>query len=135
MKELKESRTHERKNNRGYVAMSTVLVVGVILLSTGMAVILNSINESQSSASDSQKERAIGFVESCAQDALLQLNNNNALPGTVVLPDGSCTVTINSHTGNDWDFSVSGSLSGYQKIIRVSTTRTTTVVINSWMEI
>jgi uncharacterized protein (UPF0333 family) len=135
MKKNLKLKAKEIKNNRGYVAMSTVLVIGVILLSTGMAVILNSINESQSSTSDSQKEKVIGFVESCAQDALLRLNNNNALPGSIVLPDGSCTVTINSQIGNDWDFSVSGSLSGYQKVIRVSTTRTTTIVINSWIEI
>ena len=120
---------------KGYVAISTVLVVGVILLSTGMAVILNSINESQSSTSDSQKEKVIGFVESCAQDALLRLNDNNALPGSIVLPDGSCTVTINSQVGNNWDFSVTGSLAGYQKNIRVNATRTTTVTINSWLEI
>lgn len=123
------------KTNKGYAAIATVLVVGFIMLSAGMGVVLNSINESQSSFAETQKEEVLGFVESCVQDALMRLNKNNAIPASLVLPDGTCTVTINSQVGNVWDFTTTGTLGGYSKDIRVSATRGNTVVITSWLEI
>jgi hypothetical protein len=121
--------------NRGYAAMATVLIVGFILLSSGIAVSLNSINESQSSFVETQREEVIGFVDSCVQDALIRLNENNAIPASIVLPDGACTVTINSQVGSVWDFTTTGTFGGYQKSIRVSATRVATVTITSWLEI
>lgn len=120
---------------KGYVALSTVLVVGVILVGAGIAVTLNSINDVQSSFSETQKERELGFVSACVQDSLIRINKNNVLPASFNLPEGSCTVTINSHVGNVWDFTVTGTLSGYRKSIRVVANRTTSVTITSWLEI
>ena len=122
-------------NDKGYVAIATVLVVGFVMLSVGMAVTLNSINEIQSSFAETQKEEAIGFVESCVQDALIDINKNNALTGSIVLPDGTCAVTINSQVGNNWDFSITGTYLGYKKNMRVTATRTSTVTLTSWIEI
>lgn len=119
----------------GYIALVTVLVVGAVMLSVGMAVVLNSINSGQGALSEIKKEAGIGFVESCVEDALMRINRDNALPGTIALPEGSCTVTINSQVGSDWDFTVSGVLSGYKKEVRVTANRASTVVVNSWQEI
>ena len=82
-----------------------------------------------------KKESGIGFVESCAEDALIKINKNGALAGTIVLPEGTCTVTINSQVGSNWDFTVSGILNGYSKNIRVTATRGSTMTVNSWQEI
>lgn len=120
---------------KGYVAIATVIVVGFVMLAVGMGVTLNSINEIQSSFSDTQKEESIGFVESCIQEVLLDINKTDTAPATVILPDGTCTVTINSHVGSNWDFTVTGTYLGYKKTIRVTATRTTTVTVTSWIEI
>jgi len=121
--------------DRGYIAMSTVLVVGFVMFSVGMGAVLNSINQMQMSFAETQKEEVIGFVESCVQDALLSINKTDTLGGSVILPDGTCTVTINSHVGSDWDFTVEGTHGGYKKTIRVTASRTSTVNITSWIEI
>lgn len=123
------------EKNNGYVAIATVLVVGFIMLSAGMGATLNSINEMNASFAETQKEEALGFVESCVQDALLDIGKHNTLNTSIVLPDGTCTVTINSQVGNVWDFTTTGTLLGYKKNIKVNTTKGNTMTINSWLEI
>lgn len=121
--------------NKGYVAISTVLIVGVVVMAIGVTVILNGINEVQSAFAESRKEAALAVVNACVQDGLIRLNKNNAIPGTIVLPEGSCTVTINSQVGSSWDVTFTGTVNGYTKSLRVTATKTTTVTINSWLEI
>jgi len=113
----------------------TVLVIGAVMLSVGMAVVMNSINTGQGSLGEIKKESGIGFVESCVEDALMRINTENVLLGTITLPEGTCTVTINSQVGSAWDFTVSGTLDGYSKNIRVTATRGTNITVNSWTEI
>lgn len=120
---------------RGYIALVTVLVIGAVMLLSGMAVVFNSINGGQSSLGEVKKETSLGYVESCAEDALMRINRDDSLGNNIILPEGNCAVTINSHVGSDWDFTVSGSFGNYLKEIRVSATRTETVLINSWQEI
>jgi len=119
----------------GYAAIVTVMVVGAVLVLTGVGVVLNSINEVQSSFGEGQREVTLALVDACAQESLLEINKNNALPGTITLPQGSCTVTINSQVGNSWDFTVSGTFGFYNKSVQITATRTTSVVVNSWQEI
>ncbi len=134
-KQAKQRRSAFTNQSNGYVAIVTVLVIGAVMLSVGMAVVLNSINIGQGALAEIKKESGIGFVESCAEDALIKINKNGALAGTIVLPEGTCTVTINSQVGSNWDFTVSGILNGYSKNIRVTATRGSTMTVNSWQEI
>jgi hypothetical protein len=126
---------HAPRTERGYAAIVAVIVVGAVLVLTGVGVVLNSINEVQSSFGEGQKEIGLALVDACAQESLLRINKNNALPGTITLPQGSCTVTINSQVGNSWDFTISGTFGVYSKSVRVTATRTSSVVVNSWQEI
>lgn len=125
----------ELRAKKGYAAMATVVVVGFIMLTAGIGVVMNAINETQSSFAETQKEEVIGFVESCVQDALIRLSKTNAIQASLILPDGTCTVTINSQVGSVWDITTTGTFQGYTKSIRVSATRGSTVTITSWLEI
>ncbi len=119
----------------GYVAIATVIVVGAILLTTGITVTLNSISQTQLSLAEHKKESALGRVEACVNDGLWKINKMNSLPGTIVLPEGSCTATINSHTGSSWDVTFSGILDGYTKNIRIVVIKGNIVTVSSWLEI
>ena len=123
------------KKNDGYVAISVVLVVGFVLVVIGIVVSLTSINEVQSSLSENRKEATIALVEGCIQEALFWINRTNNLPSTVSLPEGSCDVTINSHLGVFWTFTVSGTFENYRKSFMVSANRTSKVTVTSWSEI
>ena len=121
--------------NKGYVAVSTVIVVGAVVLAIGISVIMNGINEVQSAFAETQQEKALALVNACARDGMIRLNKNNTIPASIVLPEGSCTVTINSHTGSSWDITFSGTFNGYTKSVRITATRSSTIVINSWKQI
>jgi len=121
--------------NNGYIAISSVLIVGVVVLAISVTVIVNGINEVQSAFSGSQREKALALVNGCVRDGLIRLNRTNSVPATIILPEGSCTATINSRVGNRWDITFSGTFSGYTKNMKVNVTRTGSVTINSWQEI
>jgi hypothetical protein len=122
------------QNQGGYIAVASMLVIGVVVLVVGTTVSLLAINDIQSALADKKGHEALDLVEGCAEDALLMLNENNSLPSTVVLPEGSCSVTINSQSGSTWIFTVSGTFEGYVKSIQVEAERSTTIVIRNWSE-
>jgi maltose-binding protein MalE len=120
---------------RGYIAITTVLIIGVIVLMISLTTALTSVNQTQYSLNNNFKSNTLSFVESCVDDALIKLNLNNSLPSDIILPIGTCTLTVNSNIGNLWDFTVTGSSNFITKSIRVSVTRDTTIQLNSWQEI
>lgn len=120
---------------RGFVALASVLVIGSALVVIGLTVILAAITEAQVGLAEKQKEAVMSLAESCVDDALLRINKNNALPSSLTLPTGTCSVTTNSQVGSNWTFTVSASLNSYTKTIKVSATRTSSVAVTSWLEI
>lgn len=125
----------KRQKQKGFVALASVLVVGSALVVIGLSVVLSAINEAQVGLATKQKEAVTAMIESCVGDALVRINKNNTLPGTITLPTGSCTVTINSQVGTNWTFTVTGSLNSYTKTVKISATRTSLVTVTSWLEI
>lgn len=123
------------KNQKGYIAIASVLVIAAVVTLIGVTVSLTSINEAQVSFSNIQGDVALDLVEGCVEDALLYLSKRNALPSTVSIPAGTCTVTTESHVGNDWTFTVEGVFSNYSKRFRIQANRGSTVSITSWQEI
>jgi len=124
-----------KKKQKGYIALTTILIISAIILILGTSVTSISINEIQSSFSSFKNEEALDFVETCVEDALMRLNKNNSIPSTITLPAGSCFVTINSHIDSTWTFTVSGGLNNHTKRIQITANRTTSVQLSSWKEI
>lgn len=119
---------------KGYAALILVLVVSVMLTVIGVSIAITSINQGDMSTVEQKKEAALSFVESCAADALIKLNNTNAIPTSIVLPLGTCSVgTTNS--GTNWTITISGSQENYTKTIQINASRTTNVDVTSWTEI
>lgn len=119
---------------QGFIALVTVLVIGVVLVTIGYSVSLLSISEGQLAQSEKRNEAVLDLTEACVEDALLRLNNTNALTTTVILPEGTCTLTIDSTVGTTWTFTVSGSFQTLVKKIQVVATRGSTITVNSWLE-
>jgi len=120
--------------NKGYIALTSVLVIAAIILTVGTSVTLLSISEAQVSLASKKSLESLDFVEGCLEEALLYLNENNTLPSTAVLPQGSCSVTLNSQTSNTWDLTVAGSQNNYYKTLNAVIDRTGSVNITSWKE-
>ena len=126
------------KNQKGYIALSSILVISAVVLVIGISTSLLSVNDLLSSYSGERGDEAVDFAESCIEDVLLRLNEDNSIPESLVIPafpGGSCTIATNSHVGNDWDITVAASLNSYTRNIRLTISRDTTVTVNSWLEI
>jgi hypothetical protein len=123
------------KKSGGYIAISSVLVILAVTLTIFISVTLLSIDGAQISLSRNLSQKSINIVDGCVADALLYLNNNNSLPATITLPEGVCTVTQNSQTGDNWVFTTSANIEGFSNAIMVDVDRTGTIIINSWQEV
>ncbi len=119
----------------GYIAISSVLVIMVVVLVIGTTVSLLSINDIQGSLSNKKGLEALDLVEGCVEDALLQLHSSNLLSATITIPEGVCTISDISQVGTEWTFTVSGSFNGYTKNMHVSANRQSAVEVTSWMEL
>ncbi len=125
-----------RENNAGYIALSSILVVLVLTISIGISVALASISDAQISLSSKKSFEELDITDSCINEALLELNEDESISSSISLPEGNCSVTIDSQAGNDWTFTVTSNTTGTQtKSVQVSVTRDTTVTVNSWQEL
>ena len=75
------------------------------------------------------------LVESCVEDALLSLNEKGILPAEVSLPQGVCSLILDSQSGQNFVFTAQGSFSGHSQSIQVSATRNSSVVIDRWIDV
>jgi hypothetical protein len=121
--------------NKGYVAISSVLIIAAVVLIIGTTISLVSISEGQMSLSGIQSDTALGILEGCTDETLLYINENNSLPTSVTTPDGICTVTLDSLVGNIWTITLSTTVNSFTKTVKVTLNRSSTITITSWEEI
>ncbi len=124
-----------KKSNEGFIALTLVLVIGAVLMGVATSVSLLAIGEAQLGLSNSKGELSWNLVDGCAEDALQKIHDVSGWSGgTLIRPEGSCLVTINS--GNpDWDITVTSLNSDYPRSVRIKATRGTTIAVTSWLEI
>jgi len=131
---MKDQQKFARYNN-GYIALTTVLVVGVVLVTIGLSVSLLAISEGQLALSGQRNEKTLDLVEGCVEVGLLQFRNTSTVDATIVLPEGTCSVTVNGATPTVWDGTVVATAETVTKKIRVKAIRATSVAVTSWLEV
>lgn len=121
---------------KGYIALSTVLILASVTIAISTTVALLSIGEAQSSLVLNKGEDNLNFVEGCVEDYLLKIRANPAFSGgSVTRPEGTCTITINSGNPN-WDIVVTSQTANYQRKIQAKFTRGGSgLTLTSWKEI
>ncbi|OGM78902.1 hypothetical protein A2382_03340 [Candidatus Woesebacteria bacterium RIFOXYB1_FULL_38_16] len=125
----------KKKIQQGYIAIASVLVISAVVLTIGTTVSLLSVNDIQSALAGKKGEESLDWVEGCVEDALIRLNETNSIPATLSVLGETCSVTINSHSGHNWTFTVEKEVNGYLKKVQVSAIWGLTVEIVSWNEI
>ncbi|MBI2019933.1 hypothetical protein HYS94_00735 [Candidatus Daviesbacteria bacterium] len=123
---------------KGFVAISVVLILIVVVLSIGATVTYLSIGEGQSGLILYQGEDNLSFVEGCAEDVMVKVRSNSAFNDTSISrPEGTCSITYNLGGPTDWDITVSSSTTtNVQRKIQVIFVRNPTgITLTSWREI
>ncbi|MCI0564169.1 MAG: hypothetical protein MN733_37315 [Nitrososphaera sp.] len=120
---------------RGFVAITTVLVISAVAVATVSTAMLLGVGEMLASFAGMEGQESLQLVEGCVEDALIKIHANSAWAGgTLNRPEGSCTVTINSPNPN-WNITVTTTSGDFQRKVQVVFTRGTSLVITSWEEI
>ncbi|MDO8498665.1 MAG: fibronectin type III domain-containing protein [bacterium] len=120
---------------KGFIALTTVLVVSVVVVAIAATSSLLSIGEAQSGLVLLKGEDNLHLVEGCMEDLLLKIRaDQNFNQTTITLPEGSCNITYNSRDPS-WDVTVSSGEPAYQRQVRVTFTRPPTgLALTSWQE-
>jgi hypothetical protein len=128
------------KNQSGYIALTTVLIILAVVVITAVSVTYSSIGEAQSGLALYKGEENLHFVEGCVEDMLLEVRSNSSFTsGTISRPEGTCVITVVSKVGSGtvtWTVDTTSQSTAYQRTIRTIFTRSPTVItLTSWNEI
>lgn len=120
---------------KGFIAMTTVLILSVVVVTIVTTVSLLSIGESQSAFALMKGEDALQFSEGCAEDALQRIRADESYAGgTFSRPEGMCVIGV-SQEGNTWTITAYSDTADYMRNIQVVFERTVTgIVLTSWRE-
>lgn len=113
---------------KGMAAIVSVIVLGTVMMLVGAMVSLTSINQGQTTLESQKRNSSQDLIEACVEEGLIGINKNNILPViNIITSFGTCPVTINSHVGTSWDFTVGNS-------VNVKLNRGGTILIGGWQE-
>jgi hypothetical protein len=114
---------------KGMAAIVSVIVLGAVMVLAGAMMLLSSINQGQMTVESQKRNNNQSLVESCVEEGLIWINENDTLPanGNIKTSFGTCPVIVNSHVGESWDITVSTN-------INVKLNRGGTVTIGGWQE-
>ena len=100
------------KNESGYVALISVLIILAVGLIIGIGIGLNGMNELSLAYQNQQTVKAFNLADACADEALLNLKNDGAAytgTQTLYFNDDFCTITI-SGIGNSRTADIMGTV-------------------------
>ena len=124
------------KNDSGFIAITSVLVIAAVALAISVTVSLLAIGEGQSSLALFKGEDTVTFVEGCAEDALLKVRQNSSYAGgNITRPEGTCVVTV-SKAGNVWTVTSTTNVTAFKRSIQtIFTLNGINIGLTSWKEI
>jgi hypothetical protein len=130
---------HFQLNQRGYVLLLSVIVVGIVSGSIASTILLFGIGQNRSSLAIQEGANARFLADSCAQEVLEQLIQDDTYAGSEILDfdNGTCTVAAVSGSGqSNRTVQVTGvSGSSTKRVQVIVTTVGPPMVISSWQEV
>lgn len=127
-----------RGARRGYIALLSVIIVGVIGTAIMLSVMLFGVSASKTDGSLQQSGNSKLMASSCGEEALQKILETATTSGngSLAIGSGTCTYTITSQNGQNITIQstgVSGTVTSRVKIIIATTTPA--IVLSSWQEV
>ncbi|HSX16948.1 MAG TPA: hypothetical protein VLH86_02500 [Patescibacteria group bacterium] len=123
----------------GYVALLTVLIVGVAATAIALVLLASGADSQRSTLVVQQSKQARTLAVACAQEAAQQIHDNIAFVGSNTLTlnsQGTCTYIVARPTGTTRSISAIGTVGNVsRKILATATIGATTVTMSSWKEV
>jgi hypothetical protein len=122
-------------NNSGYIALITVIVLGVVVSVVATSLVLLGLGYTRTSLSEMQSASAKSAADACVEDALRQIRLSSGFTGTgnLTLSNASCSYTVtNTITSSIVSTGVSGNST--RRVTVDISSRTPTIVFTKWQE-
>ena len=118
---------------KGYLAISSILIISAVVLAITVSVSYLSIGEGQTALSMTKAEQRLAFQDSCIEDILLKLRSNtNPVAGS--MPEGNCNIFWNQDGLGNYTFTILSPDSTYMKQFTVNANRDYSVSVTSWQQ-
>lgn len=127
---------------KGFIAFTSILVISVVILSIAVSTSLLGIQEADTSLVVKKGLETLTIAESCAEEALIRLKDNQTYTGTGATPlpvgNGSCTIEITG-VGQNFIATTSATLQGppmYRKKVQITIKKGgNSIAVSDWREI
>ena len=120
---------------KGYVALMTVIILGVVATLVATSLVLLGLGHTRSSLSESQSAGSKAAADACIDDALRQIRLSSSYTGNgnLSLTGATCTYTvIAGSTGSIVATGVSGNTT--RRVTVDISSRTPNIVFTKWQE-
>ncbi len=128
----------KRSSARGYIALLSVIVLGVIGTSVMLSIILSGISASKTDIALEQGSEARTMASSCSEEALQKVLETGATStqGNLTIGSSTCSYTITSQNGQNITINASGTMGTItSKVIVIIATTTPSIILSSWQEV
>ena len=126
---------YNKRMQRGYLAISSILIISAVVLAITISVSYLSIGEGQSSLALYKGENTLSFIEGCMEDALLKIRSNPLYNGTTIMHNGeTCTITVVNGGGGNYTLTATTTDTSYIRTVQVVVNRDYSITMTSWKE-
>lgn len=123
---------------RGYIALLSVIAIGVIGTAIMFSVMLQGINVTRTNIAVEKAGQARVLASSCGEEALQKIleTGTTSSSGNLAVTSGTCTYTITATTGQMIIVQSTGNVDTIvSKIKIIVATTTPSIVLSSWQEV
>jgi len=133
-----ELSTTKDYNNKGYIALMSVVIIGAAGAAIAVSVILLGLASSRSSFVIGQSSQARALTEACAEQALQNIRDSSVFTGSgqLVLDSGVCSYEVIDSGGESRTIFASGTVETVVKKLRIDISVINPMITcDSWQEV
>ncbi len=126
------------RNDSGYVALLSVLIVGAVALAIGVAMLVSGTDSQREVLVAQQSTQARNLATACGEEGLQQIHDNTAFTGTnnITLGQGTCTYTVANTGASTRTVDATGTVNGVVRRIKIYVTiNVSSLSITSWQDV
>lgn len=111
-----------RQNQNGFVLVISTIIIAAVISIILIKTMFSAMTQNMTSSTTLSGALTETLSESCAQEALIRLNRDNAYGGgPIALDSDQCTITV-AGAGNNRTITVTAQKNGYYRMLTITVT-------------
>lgn len=126
------------KQEHGYIALLTILIIGAASTAIALALLLGGVDSQRGADIAQRSARAQNLATACAEEALQVLHDNTSFTGNgnAAIGQGSCSYTVTNTGGNARRIDTTATVNSVVRRVQVHVTiGALSISITSWQEV